>query len=94
MAAPPRVLKAWYEENLRDWNGWSVFRSQTVPTLVIRGHMDIVFERPMYEEVARAIPNAEEVDVGASGHMVMLERREAVNRAIERFLEFEPAQLA
>jgi long-chain acyl-CoA synthetase len=27
------------------------------------------------------------VDVGASGHLVMLERREAVNRAIGRFLE-------
>jgi long-chain acyl-CoA synthetase len=35
----------------------------------------------------RVIPNAEEVDVGASAHMVMLERREAVNRAIERFVE-------
>ncbi|MEJ2598717.1 MAG: alpha/beta fold hydrolase [Anaerolineales bacterium] len=87
LGAPPGILKAWYEENLRDWNGWSLFRSLTLPTLVIRGHLDIVFERPLYEEVARAIPNAEEVDVGASGHMVMLERREAVNRAIERFLE-------
>jgi long-chain acyl-CoA synthetase len=90
LAAPPGILKAWYEDNLKGWNGWSLFRSQTVPTLVIRGHMDIVFERPMYEEVARLIPGAEEVDVGASGHMVMLERREAVNRAIERFLNSSP----
>jgi long-chain acyl-CoA synthetase len=90
LGAPPGILKAWYEDNLRDWNGWSLFRSLTVPTLVIRGHLDIVFERPMYEEVARAIPNAEEVDVGASGHMVMLERREAVNRAIEGILEARP----
>jgi long-chain acyl-CoA synthetase len=90
LGAPPAILKSWYEENLRDWNGWSLFRSLTVPTLVIRGHLDLIFERPMYEEVARAIPNAEEVDVGASGHMVMLERREAVNRAIERFLEAGP----
>ncbi|MEJ2707136.1 MAG: alpha/beta fold hydrolase [Anaerolineales bacterium] len=85
--APPNVLKAWYDENLSKWNGWSMFRSLTVPTLVIRGHSDIVFERPMFEEVARAIPLSEEIDVGASGHMVMLERREAVNRAITRFLE-------
>jgi long-chain acyl-CoA synthetase len=90
LGAPPGILKAWYEENLRDWNGWSLFRSLTIPTLVVRGHLDIVFERPLYEEVVRAIPNAEEVDVGASGHMVMLERREAVNRAIERFLEARP----
>jgi long-chain acyl-CoA synthetase len=85
--APPNVLKTWYAENLSKWNGWSMFRSLTVPTLVIRGHSDIVFERPMFEEVARAIPLSEEIDVGASGHMVMLERREAVNRAITRFLE-------
>jgi len=32
---------------------------------------------------------AEEADIGVSGHMVMLERREAVNRAIERFLAGE-----
>ncbi len=43
------------------------------------------FEQPLFEEVARAIPRAEEADVGASGHMVMLERRDAVNRAISAF---------
>jgi long-chain acyl-CoA synthetase len=87
LGAPPHVLKALYEDNLCCWNGWNLFRSLSVPTLVIRGHMDAVFERPYYEEVARAIPGAEEVDVGASGHMVMLERREAVDRAIQRFID-------
>jgi long-chain acyl-CoA synthetase len=87
LGAPPNILKAWYVENLSKWNGWSMFRNLTVPTLVIRGHMDLVFESPMFEEVTRAIPASEETDVGASGHMVMLERREAVNRAITRFLE-------
>jgi len=53
--------------------------------LVIRGSRDQVLDPHAYAEVARVIPKAEEVDVGASGHMVMLERREAVNRAIERF---------
>jgi long-chain acyl-CoA synthetase len=46
-----------------------------------------VFAEPLFEEVTRAIPNAEEVDVGASGHMGMLERRDAVNRAMNRFME-------
>jgi len=87
LGAPPQVLKAWYTNNLSSWNGWSLFRDLRVPTLVIRGHMDVIFERPHFEEVTRAIPDAEEADVGASGHMVMLERREAVNRAIERFIE-------
>jgi long-chain acyl-CoA synthetase len=84
--ASPAVLKPWYHDVLSPWSGWSVFRGLSIPTLVVRGHRDYVFERPLYEEVARAIPIAEDVDVGASGHMVMLERRDAVNRAIERFI--------
>jgi long-chain acyl-CoA synthetase len=86
LGAPPEVLKQWYLHNVSRWNGWSLFRGLNVPTLVIRGHHDRVLEKPMFEEVARAIPHAEEVDVGTSGHMVMLERREAVNRSIERSL--------
>ncbi|HEX6306163.1 MAG TPA: alpha/beta hydrolase, partial [Anaerolineales bacterium] len=87
LAAPPHVMHAWYHNNLSKWNGWSLFRSLTVPAMVIRGHLDIVFEKPLFEEVARAIPGADELDVGASGHMVMLERREAINRAIQRSIE-------
>jgi long-chain acyl-CoA synthetase len=88
--APPQVMKAFYHDTISTWVGWELFRSLHVPTLVIRGHMDIVFEKPVFEEVARALPIVEEVDVGASGHLVMLERRDAVNRAISRFLEVSP----
>jgi long-chain acyl-CoA synthetase len=87
LGAPPDVLKSWYDDNLCCWKGWDIFRQLAMPTLVVRGHLDAVFERPAYEEVARRIPGAEEMDVGASGHLVMLERRDAVNRLIARFLE-------
>jgi long-chain acyl-CoA synthetase len=87
LGAPPHVLQAWYANNLSKWNGWSLFRSLTMPVLLLRGHSDRVFSKPLFDEVTRAIPSCEEVNVGASAHMVMLERREAVNRAIERFLE-------
>ena len=87
LGAPPQVLKAWHSNILSIWNGWNLFRDLRVPTLVIRGHQDRIYEKPFFEEMMRAIPDAEEADVGASGHMVMLERREAVNRAIERFIE-------
>ena len=87
LGAPPQVLKEWYEHSLSTWSGRDLFPALQVPTLVVRGHLDVVFEKPQFEEVARLIPLAEEIDVGASGHMVMLERREAVNRAISRFLE-------
>ncbi|MBM4422887.1 MAG: alpha/beta fold hydrolase [Chloroflexi bacterium] len=87
LSAPPRVLKAFHRNTLSRWNGWEMFERLTAPTLVIRGHRDDVFEKSQFEEVSRRIAGSEDVDVGASGHMVMLERREAVNRAIERFLE-------
>lgn len=86
LKASPKVLKAMHAESVSKWNGWSLFRDLQVPTLVIRGHGDRVFKRRDLAGVARAIPGAEEVNVGASGHMVMLERHEAVNRAIGRFL--------
>ena len=89
LSAPPQSLKSLYHANLNKWRGWEAFKSLAVPTLVIRGHRDAVFEKVNFEQVTRSIPAAEEADIGVSGHMVMLERREAVNRAIERFLAGE-----
>jgi long-chain acyl-CoA synthetase len=85
----PHALKRFYGDNMSRWMGWDRFAALKVPTLVIRGHRDRVFERPLFEKVPGSIPGAEDADIGVSGHMVMLERREAVNRAIERFLEGE-----
>jgi long-chain acyl-CoA synthetase len=90
LSAPPLVMHAWYHQNVAKWNGWSLFRSLNVPTTVIRGNQDVVFSKSMFDEVARSIPNADEVDVGASGHLVMLERRQAVNRVIKGSLESLP----
>ena len=83
---PLPILQAWYRNILTQWRGWSLFPRVTVPTLVIRGHWDFLFAKPMFDEVPKAIPLAEDLDVGTSRHMVMLERRDAVNRAIERFM--------
>ncbi len=87
VGAPPYVLKRMRRSTLDQWNGWDRFGQLGLPTLVIRGHRDRVFARQYFEKVAHAIPKSEDLDVGASGHMVMLERREAVNRAIERFVD-------
>ncbi|MCI0549357.1 MAG: alpha/beta fold hydrolase, partial [Anaerolineae bacterium] len=84
--APPHALKQFYFQNMSQWNGWKKFSALEVPTLVIRGNRDLVFERSRFEKVTSSIPGGEEADIGVSGHMVMLERREAVNRAIERFM--------
>jgi len=87
--APPAVLKQFYFQNMSEWNGFEKFRALQVPTLVIRGNRDLVFERARFEKVTESIPGAEEADIGVSGHLVMLERREAVERAIERFTSGE-----
>jgi pimeloyl-ACP methyl ester carboxylesterase len=87
LSAPPWVLKTWYQNNLSKWRGWEIFESIEVPTVIIRGNRDYIFEKPLFEKVAKSIPNAEEIDIGASGHLVMLERHDAVNRVIERSIE-------
>ncbi len=89
LSAPAAVLKKIYYQNMSRWNGWERLKSLTVPALVIRGHRDVVFERSRFARVTESIPGAEDADIGVSGHMVMLERREAVNRAIDRFLAGE-----
>ena len=87
--APPHALKKFYYDNMLRWKGWDKFKELMVPTLVIRGNRDLVFEKPAFAKVTESIPGADEADIGASGHMVMLERREAVDRSIERFLADE-----
>src|SRR5215207_8971277 len=89
LSAPAQVLKRLYDQNMSKWRGWEKFKLLEVPTLVIRGNRDLVFQKPMFAKVTESIVGAEDADIGVSGHMVMLERREAVNRAIERFLEGE-----
>jgi long-chain acyl-CoA synthetase len=89
LSASPSVLKKIYYQNLSKWIGWDRLKCLTVPTLVIRGDRDRVFQQPLFAKVTESIPGAEDADIGVSGHMVMLERRDAVDRAIERFLEQE-----
>ncbi len=86
LSAPPHVLKAFYHNAMASWDGGEVFPHVQKPTLVIVGHRDRVFPQATFAEVPRLLPNAESVDVGASAHLVPLERPEAVNRAISRFL--------
>lgn len=86
LSAPPHVLKAFYHNTMANWDGRQVFPHVQEPTLVIVGHGDRVFPRATFAEVPQILPKAESVDVGASAHMVPLERPEAVNRAISRFL--------
>ncbi len=92
LSAPPHVLKAFHNHTLSKWNGSSLFSKIHTPTLVITGHRDRVFPHAVFDEVPRRIPGAQHVQVPVSAHMVMLERADAVNRAIARFLDESDAK--
>lgn len=80
------VMKRMMLNNMRQWQGWPLLRNIRTPTLVITGERDTYFPRQVFDEVTNMVPDADVVDVGASKHKVQLERYQAVNRAIERFL--------
>lgn len=56
LGAPPDILRMWYRQNLRPWRGWKLFEQLDVPTLVIRGHNDVVFDREYFDGVAQRSP--------------------------------------
>ena len=87
MFAPQRTLKRMLHSVLTSWRGDERVQQLRVPTLVVLGHRDNVFLREHYEDVPRSIPGAQEVIIPVSAHLVQLERPDAVNRAIRRFIE-------
>lgn len=86
LSAPPHVAKTLYHNALTAWNGATVFPKIQTLTLVVTGYRDRLFPTAAFEDVPELIPGAQQIKVPVSAHMVMIERAEAVNRAIERFL--------
>jgi long-chain acyl-CoA synthetase len=80
------VMKRMMLNNMRKWQGWPLLQNITTPTLIITGERDRYFPRHVFDDVGKMVPGAEVIDVGASKHKVQLERHQAVNRAIERFI--------
>ncbi len=85
--APQRTLKRMLYAALAPWRGLERLQQLRVPTLVVMGQRDTVFLREHYEDVSRSIPGAQQVVIPVSAHLVQLERPDAVNRAIKRFVE-------
>ena len=84
--AEVHVMKRMMLNNLRKWHGWDAMARISSPTLIITGERDRYFPKSVYQRVIETIPDAEVIDIGASKHKVQLERHQAVNRAIERFV--------
>ncbi len=89
LAAPAHVLQAMYHNAMAQWDGRELLPHISVPTLVILGERDLVFKKGAYDAVADAIPKAQVAKIPAAAHLVHLERAEAVNRAITRFIHAE-----
>jgi long-chain acyl-CoA synthetase len=83
------VMKRMALNNMRKWQGWELLPTIQTPTLVLTGERDRYFPRRVFVGVGEAIPGAEVIDIGGSKHKVQLERHQAVNRAIERFVSDE-----
>jgi len=60
---------------------------RSIPVLVICGTNDQITPLALSEEICRRLPDAELIAVPDSGHVVLLEHSEAVNEALDRFLE-------
>ena len=65
-----------------------------VPTLVLCGEKDNIAPPAEMQSMARAITTAEYVEIGGAGHMAPLEKPQAVNEAILRFLAARRAREA
>ncbi|HEX8998245.1 MAG TPA: alpha/beta fold hydrolase [Ktedonobacterales bacterium] len=81
------TLRRMHDQAMAPWRGDLRMSQARAPTLVILGHRDQIFMRERYEDASRLIPGAQSVVIPVSAHLVQLERPDAVNRAIRRFIE-------
>jgi long-chain acyl-CoA synthetase len=87
--AEVHVMKRMMLNNMHKWKGWSLLSKIKTPTMIMTGERDRYFPRWAFDKVSEAMPGAEVIDIGASKHKVQLERHQAVNRDIERFIHSE-----
>ena len=83
---PGHVVHAQYRNAVITYDGTPYLQAIRCPALVILGNRDHLFDTSAYQAIAKLIPGAQEVRLPLSAHQVMVERPEAVNRALDRFL--------
>ena len=84
--AEVHTLKRMMLNNMGKWNAWDALPKIITPTMILTGQFDSYFPRWAFDRVSEGIAGADIIDVGASKHKVQLERHEAVNRSIDRFI--------
>jgi 3-oxoadipate enol-lactonase len=84
--APVGVIQRVLAGTLFRWDGRKVLPQVQTPTLVIAGQLDFIAPVSQAEETDQLLPNSRLEVVKYTRHLPHLERPEAVNRLIDRFL--------
>lgn len=84
--APAAVIQKVLAGTLFRWDGYQVLPQVQTPTLIIAGQWDFIAPVSQAEESHRLLPNARLEVVRYTRHLPHLERPDAVNRLIDRFL--------
>ncbi|MBX0328164.1 alpha/beta fold hydrolase [Oscillochloris sp. ZM17-4] len=84
--APVFVIQKILAGTLFRWDGYKVLPRVTTPTLLIAGQWDFIATASQAEESRRLMPNARLEVVRYTRHLPHLERPDAVNRLLDRFL--------
>jgi pimeloyl-ACP methyl ester carboxylesterase len=84
--APVHVIQRILAGTLFRWDGYAVLPQVTTPTLIIAGQWDFIATVAQAETAQQLMPNARLEVVKYTRHLPHLERPDAVNRLIDRFL--------
>lgn len=84
--APVAVIQRVLAGTLFRWDGGAVLPQVRTPTLIIAGQWDFIAPVSQAEETHRLLPDSRLEVVRYTRHLPHLERPEAVNRLIDRFL--------
>lgn len=85
--APLFVLQRVLAGTLFPWRGWDLLPQVRTPTLIVGGQFDFIVPVSVLQRMRAGLPNARFELVRYAGHLPQIERHEAVNRAIEGFIE-------
>jgi pimeloyl-ACP methyl ester carboxylesterase len=85
--APLFVLQRVLAGTLFPWRGWSLLPAIQTPALIIGGRFDFIVPVAVLQRMRAELPNARFELIGYAGHLPQIERPDAVNRAIQGFVE-------
>lgn len=85
--APIFVIQRVLAGTLFRWRGYDVLPQIALPTLMVGGQFDFIVPQAMAQKTAALLPNARLEIIRYTRHLPHLERPDAVNRVIDRFLE-------